>query len=343
MTPSNYELITKIVSSFIKSLEPSIQKLQSDVIAYEPMKGGRSVATLFRFDLAKHSYVLRLFPPHTPQLTRLHQIMLANQAGIMQFGPKIHFVDSQLNGIIMEFIPGRTVQASDFDDASCLTGFATFLQRLHRSEENFPLAVSPFKRLHDFYLKMEKNSKRHVPQFAPIKKLMEELEALFQLLPIMQVPSHLDLHPLNIMIWEKQFFLLDWVNGGLSDPYFDLTTFSVFHSLKDTQEALLLSEYFGREPTDLEWNRFTVTKPIRLFVIAAAIFSADSDSSMSYHEIIRDVALPSLSDLAKQDSTWPPILIGAASLQTALSLINENRFKKALYSLKNKANSTVHL
>lgn len=51
---------------------------------------------------------------------------------------------------------------------------------------------------------------------------MEDLETILKLLPVDQVPSYLDLHPLNILLWENRFFLVDWVNGGMSDPYLDL-------------------------------------------------------------------------------------------------------------------------
>lgn len=328
------ELINGIVSPFIKSFSHSLQNVPVDDLIYKPLKGGGSAATLYRFDFHKHSYVLRLFPSHALPSTRTHQIMLAEQAGRRGFGPKIHFVDSQMKGIIMDFIPGRTVQESDFEDNSCLIEFAKFLKRLHGSGNNFPLAVSPFKRFRDFYSKMEKKNGTYPPRFSEVKILMEELESIFQLLPIDQVPSHLDLHPLNIMLWEKRFFLVDWVNGGVSDPYFDLTTFSVFHCLNEARQLIFLNNYFGRKPTSLEWNRFIVTQPIRLFVIALALFSSDNDTSMSYEEMIRDISLPSLSDFGKKGAIWPNTFLGVSMFQAALKLVDQDQFKYSLQLLK---------
>jgi len=143
------DILTEIISQFLKSLGRA--ECTADDFLYEPMKGGGSLATLYRLDVNKYSYVLRLFPLHASPTTRMHQITLAKQAGEMGCGPKIHFVDSQMNGMIMEFIPGRTVKESDFSDAANLAEFAKFLQRLHSSKANFPLAVSPFKRFHDFF------------------------------------------------------------------------------------------------------------------------------------------------------------------------------------------------
>lgn len=139
-------------------------------LVYEPMKGGGSAATLYWLGLHKHSYMLRLFPLHASPATRMHQITLAKQAGDRGFGPKIHFVNSQMNGMIMEFIRGCTMEESDFKNASTLTAFAKLLQALHRFGTSFPLAVSPFKRFRDFSLKMEKNNAIFPPRFSDVKK-----------------------------------------------------------------------------------------------------------------------------------------------------------------------------
>lgn len=328
---------TEVVSQFIKSLSSLPVNMEVDKLVYEPLKGGRSEAKLYRFDLHKHSYVLRLLPPHAGPLTRMHQITLAKQAGELAFGPKIHFVDTQMNGMIMEFIPGRTVEESDFKDISCLTKFTKFLQRLHRSIVNLPLAVSPFKRFRDFNLKLENRNTISPPRLSEVIALMKDLEAIFQSLPINKVPSHLDLHPLNIMLCGNHFFLVDWVNGGMSDPYFDLATFSIFHGLNEEKAMLFLTHYFERDPTDLEWNRFIIAQPIRLFVIASALFSSDFDSSMSYEELSRDISLPSLSDFGKKGAIWPHSLLGVSMFQTALALIDQDQFISSLQTLKKHA------
>lgn len=262
-------LKTEIVSQFLESHSPSLEALQTDKLVFEPLKGGGSAATLYRFNLKDTTYVLRLFPSQASSLAREHQINLAKQAGEKSFGPKIHFVDPEMKGMIMEFIPGRTVEAIDFKDNNLLAAFAKFLKRLHLSEVDFPLAVSPFKRFRDFSLKVDSAP----PRFSEIQTLMADLELLYQLFPNQKVPSHLDLHPLNIMTWNEHFFLVDWVNGGMSDPYFDLATFSVFHELDNEKTLHLLTHYLERAPTELEWNRFITAQPVRLFVIAAALMS----------------------------------------------------------------------
>ncbi len=328
-------ILTTIVSQFLKSSDHPIFNLQEDELIYEPLKGGGSAATLYRFGWHDQFYVLRLFPTQSTSATRLHQIKLARLAGDFDLGPKILFVDSQMNGMIMQFIPGRTVSEVDFTEPANIAAFAKFIKTMHSLEADFPSAVSPFRRFDDFYVKMMKSPAILPARFLEVKILMGELEELFQLWPVKNVPSHLDLHPLNIMLWENRFFLVDWVNGGMSDPYFDLATFCIFHGLNSTTEILFLSAYLGREPTKLEWHRFIVTQPIRLLVIAAALFSSNSDNSISYEKLLQDKSLPSWQDFTKKGAIWPHSHLGACMFKTALALIDQEQFQDSLHSLKN--------
>jgi hypothetical protein len=89
------ERISRIMQSFVKSFD-SFSNTDPDNICYVPLRGGGSKARLFRFDIGESSYVLRLLPHQASNLTRMHQIILARQAGKIGIGPEIYFVDSQM-------------------------------------------------------------------------------------------------------------------------------------------------------------------------------------------------------------------------------------------------------
>lgn len=171
------EIPAEIAWQFLKSLNHAAAHKHMHDPIYEPMQGGGSAATLYRLQIGKEYYVLRLFPPQASPLTRRHQMMLAGQAGELGFGPKVHFVDSQMHGMVMDFIPGRTVEEADFAEADKLAAFALVLQRLHGSMAQFPLATSPFQRFRDFYSKIETNKALLPPRLAEAKAFMEEVEA----------------------------------------------------------------------------------------------------------------------------------------------------------------------
>ncbi|HEV8051176.1 MAG TPA: phosphotransferase, partial [Parachlamydiaceae bacterium] len=325
------ERLLRIMQSFVLNLNLQFN-FDSDNLQCIPLKGGGSKAMLYRFDIEQDSYVLRLLPPEANNLTRQHQITLAIQAGKIGVGPQILFVDPHMEAMVMSFISGRTIQKIDTKNEEHLASFAKTLKKLHTSTEKFPIAVSPFKRFHNFVKKGEKEIITYPSRFAEVKTLMEELETTFNLNPVALVPCHLDLHPLNILLSNQEFLFVDWVNGGLSDPYFDLTTFSFFQDLSEAQTINFLTNYFERSPNEFEWNRFIVTKPIRLFVIAAALLSSFADKSrpISYQEAMMTCTLPLLSDFEKIEKKGSLWLFGLALLKSGLELIDQANFKAAL-------------
>jgi len=80
---------------------------------------------------------------------------------------------------------------------------------------------------------------------------MEEIEKTLRLSPIPSTPSHLDLHSLNILFDGNQFILVDWVKGGMCDPFMDLANASVFFNLDEQQIEVFLENYLGHPPSQL--------------------------------------------------------------------------------------------
>lgn len=323
--------------SFVREFD-AFSAINPDNLIYTPLRGGSSKAALYRFDIGRRSYVLRLLPEQANNLARLHQTILAKQAGGIGIGPEIYFADSQMDGMIMSFIPGRTVQQKDFQNNDNLALFAKFLKKLHRAKGRFPAAYSPFRRFQNFLLKGKQEKITYPSKFNEAIMLMEELEATFQLNPVPQVPTHLDLHPLNIMLADRQFFLVDWVNGGICDPYFDLAAFTTFQGLDESQILTFLTHYFERPPAPSEWNRFIIAQPVRMFVIAAALLntSLDETRSISYDEALKSWQLPTITDFGKQGASEPFWPLGLAMLQSGLELIGQKSFKTALRYTQNR-------
>jgi thiamine kinase-like enzyme len=324
----------QIISSFLQTIE-SAANINPRELIYTPLKGGRSKASLFRFTCAERDYVLRLFAQDASHPARIQQIQIAQQACAIGAGPKVFFVDAQLNGLIMEFIQGRTAQANDFNDLNQLAQFAKFLKHLHQSQEPFPVACSPFQRFRNFLLKGEQKKINYPSRFREVKTLMHNLEILLQKYPVSLVPTHLDLAPSNIMLTKENFSLVDWVNGGMSDPYFDLATFTVFQCLNETQISTFLTHYFARTPTDWEWHRFIITQPIRLFVIASAFLplASKENSSTFYDTALDSSELGNIEDFIWErvaaEMNLPHWRIGLIMLKTGLKLIDTIKFKEA--------------
>lgn len=314
-------LIPRMISAFAEKL--GLAKIDPCNLTYVPLIGGMSKATLYYFDLHERRYVLRLL---APQSNRPHQILIAQEAGRLGIGPEVHFVDPQLEALIMDFIPGRTVHPSDFVHNDQMIKFAELLRQLHLPSHRFPAARCPFQRFHDFLRKGQEQKLVYPLQMAEAKKCMDQIEAILHLHPVSLAPAHLDLNSLNIMLSDDRFFLVDWVNGGMSDPYFDLAIFAVFQGLDAAQTQVFLTHYFGHVPTPFEMSRFVILKPVRLFAIAAAFLDGIERKALSFNDFIR---------LHAEGKAGLPLgQIGMTMLKAGLDLINGGEFKAALVALE---------
>jgi len=59
-------------------------------ITLSSLKGGEIHATLYQFDINQSRFVLRIPPAHASLLTRAHQTFLAQHAGEIGIGSKVH-------------------------------------------------------------------------------------------------------------------------------------------------------------------------------------------------------------------------------------------------------------
>lgn len=142
-------MMHKTISSFLEAMD--LASATDPIKAtYVPIING-SAAALFRFDVKDRSYVLRILPPQASHVSRTHEVLLAQQAGAMGIGPKIHFVDPHLETFITDFIPGRTVHPLDFQNISYLDRFTKLLQKLHQSLCKIPVACRYWREFLKFF------------------------------------------------------------------------------------------------------------------------------------------------------------------------------------------------
>ncbi len=62
--------------AFLETFDSGSRTNSSNLI-YVPLLTGRSAAALFRFNVNKHAYVLRILPPQASILNRENEIQLA--------------------------------------------------------------------------------------------------------------------------------------------------------------------------------------------------------------------------------------------------------------------------
>ena len=110
------------------------------------------------------------------------------------------------------------------------------------------------------------------------------------------VPTHGDLNPTNIIVNDSRnsIDIIDWTTATIQDPFADLGYFCLLANLSKLQEKLFLEAYFGRNPTQEEfeilyeekskvnlltavlWFRFSETTQERTLPIVARVAALDA-------------------------------------------------------------------
>lgn len=311
--------------SYCSALKLASKFASSDKLNLTPLLGGVSSACLFHFEVASNSYVLRLLPEQASLEEKDRQITLMKNAAKAGIGPSIHYTCPNSSGVIMDFIDGKTVTPKLFIEKNYLINFAKTLKKLHDSPIVFPIAISPFVRFANFIKNLKK------PYSQKIHKAIASMQKIEESLSTSQVhfkPSHLNLHSLNIMLENNRFFLLDWVNGGMSDPFFDLATASLFLNLNKKQIKIFLKTYFNKDPSQYQLDRFYIVQPVRLFVIFASMLGKNQPArsmiplKMSFTEFLEKHCTNTLNHSTDD--------IGYTMLHKALDLVSQKRFVESI-------------
>ncbi len=294
--------------------------------ALQSIHGGTSAATLYRFSHAGQMYVLRLLAPMQSHSKHHHEVRLTRAASRIGVGPRVHFIAADESAVVYDYTPGEILSLADIQKTPVMERLAQRLSRLHSAKVKMPIAASPFERFYGFEQRVIEDG-RPWPQEMHraseyVMRLAKDLEQG------MLHPCHLDLHARNIILTPAgDPVFIDWVNGGLSDPAFDIATFLVFLGLSNTHRDHFLASYQESMDKTLDLARVELLMPIRPFVAAAScLVNTPPDISLSYLEQVlsRDEQpgheLFSLPHYARPD--WPTWKWGLIALKMGLAYLS---------------------
>lgn len=338
-------LVTTLLSlhfapSFADPLAKSVinrfaQTQNEEAGACTPLTGGFSGSKICKFRIGQKQYVLRLFRNDLPYLIKARQYKAAKYASELGIAPKTLYFDPDQKGFVRDFLYGDTVKKREFRSSFSNRRFAKLLKTLHTSTLPFPKAPGPIDQFYKNIREGEKNQVPYPSNMELAKQTMEEIQGLLYQFPVKEAPAHLDLNALNIMRSQGKYQLIDWENGGLSDPYFDLAMFPVFLRLEKDQEEEFLKEYFRNEPTEIQKARYELTKPVACLVRASNFLKGKE-----VPEKIKTLPLEELLELHENEklelSRWE---IGLSLLNSGLKLAQTPKFnqaKQTLYDLLKK-------
>lgn len=267
------------VSCFLK-ITPEIQ--------FQSLQGGLTRAKLYSFEMEGKKYVLRFLAlgPTQPEEIRQNEVWALKIGNTLGIAPRCIFSDSRAVAMVMPFIEGHALHHPDNEELIML---GKMLRSLHDYKGDYPKRYTFQERLGRHYQKAINTGVVFPSGFD------QEIQAvLTRPQERAYVPSHGDLNPSNILIGDQTIHLIDWTNATWDDPFADLSYFSQLAHLSPSQEAVFLEAYFGRTPSEKDWEVLKEEKA-NVYLLTATIW-------FRFSETEEDKMLSTESRMARLDA-----------------------------------------
>jgi thiamine kinase-like enzyme len=200
----------------------------------------------YRLDSGERAFFFRLPGPATELLAvdrenELHNTRAAAKAGV---GPRVLHHDPKTGGLLLEWLPGRTMSYEAFQAPGMPARIAETLVRLHRGPR-FRDDFNMF-RLTEYYLGVVRDRSIRIPggymQQLPKVTLIEGALAAH---PLPTVPCHNDLLAENYLDDGRRLWIVDYEYSGNNDPTFELGNTAQELGFDASRQEALCAAYFG--------------------------------------------------------------------------------------------------
>ena len=231
---------------------------QGDVRA-EPLAGGITNLNFVVRD-AVRKVVVRVgddIPVH--QILRFNELSASRAAFEAGVSPAVIYHQPGL--LVIDFIEGRTLDATDLQQDAMLDQAVTLVARAHRDMPKYlrgpAVLFWVFHVLRNYAATLRDGQSRHIARLTDLLGQAERLECAIG--PIDLIFGHNDLLPANFLHDGTRLWLIDWDYAGYNSPLFDLGGLAANHRLGEAQERRMLAAYFGQTDGDL-WRRYLAMK-----------------------------------------------------------------------------------
>jgi len=200
----------------------------------------------YRLDLGDRTFFFRRPGPATELLAvdrenELYNTRAAAKAGV---GPKVLQHDARTGGILLEWLPGRTMSNEAFQAPGMPARIAEVLRRLHagpRFRDDFDMF-----RLSEYYLRVVDERSIRIPDgYREELPKVALIEAALAVHPLPTVPCHNDLLAENYLDDGRRLWIVDYEYSGNNDPTFELGNTAQELGFDAVRQEELCAAYFG--------------------------------------------------------------------------------------------------
>jgi thiamine kinase-like enzyme len=209
--------------------------------------GGRKYVVRFGDDIPQHGVM------------RWNELALSKAASSAGFSPAVIY--SEPGVLVLDFIEAKTLTEVDVRDSATLTRIVVLIAKMHREIGAHlmqpALAFWPYHVNRSYIAQLISDGSIHQKSLPAMLAQNNQLEAATG--PIEMVIGHNDLLAANILDDGKRLWLIDWEYGGFTSPLFDLAGLASNNGLSETQERMMLAQYFDQD-ADAQWRGYCAFK-----------------------------------------------------------------------------------
>lgn len=215
-------------------------------VRLSPLSGGLTNEN-FLVDAGGERYVMRIPGASTELLSidRANELYNTRAAATTGIGPKVLEHIPDLDGMVLEFIPGPTMSAAMLQSEPMARRMAESFKRLHAAP-SFLKDFDMFRLIEEYLRIVEEHEVRIPADYRERLPLVAEIERAVRAGALRRVSCHNDLLCENFIDDGHWLRIIDYELSGNNDPCFDLGNTAQEAGFDDDLRAVLCESYFGR-------------------------------------------------------------------------------------------------
>lgn len=193
-------------------------------------------------------------------ILRTHEVQSSQAAHAAGLAPEIVHHESGI--LVMRYIEGATLTATDVSDTDTLDRLAALLRVCHTEIQDQLSGPTPMFWVSQVCRSYLKSARQEVSRVANQLDRLEALniemeEAIGAINPVY---CHNDLLPSNFIDDGKKIWLIDWEYAGWNSALFDLANLAANCELSPELEIYLLKTYHGQEIVHQTYHQYRAFK-----------------------------------------------------------------------------------
>jgi aminoglycoside phosphotransferase (APT) family kinase protein len=259
------------------------------------MTGGMTTASVYRVEVGKRKYLLRIEGQPSP-LRNPHQyksMAIAAEAGI---APKIRYVDEVARVVVMDFVEQVPLKDYPGGPTALARALGDLLSRVQATPV-FPFYVHYPDIVARLFAHVRRTGLFSDGVLDPHVKRLELVSKAYEAGATKLVSSHNDPTPGNILFDGERLWLIDWESACRNDPLVDVAI--VLDGLVRTPatEEIFLNAWLGRAPDEDVRARLEIARALTRLYYAGVFLSASAAASWVKGDT--DLSIPSLADFQR--------------------------------------------